>query len=79
VLFAKQWMKAHRYTPDKLEGMKKGAPRAYGVSFVCFVVMAAAIAILISRLGIQSLLGGIKLGFLCWVGFAATLGLTANM
>jgi hypothetical protein len=28
VLFAKQWMKAHGYTPDKLEAMKKGMVRA---------------------------------------------------
>lgn len=79
VLFAKPWMKAHGHTPDKLEAMKKGMARAYGVSFVCFLVMAAAMAILIGRIGIGTVLGGIKLGGLCWVGFAATIGLTANM
>jgi len=78
-LFAKPWMKAHGHTPDKLEAMKKGMARAYGVSFVCFLVMAAAMAILIGRIGIGTVLGGIKLGGLCWVGFAATIGLTANM
>jgi Protein of unknown function (DUF1761) len=79
VLFAKQWMKAHGYTPDKLEAMKKRMGRAYGVSFVCFLVMAAAMAILIHRLDVGSVFGGIKLGGLCWVGFAATISLTANM
>ncbi len=79
VLFAKQWMKAQGHTPEKLEAMKKGMARAYGVSFVCFLVTAAAMALLIGRLGIGSVLGGIKLGVLCWVGFAATVGLTANM
>lgn len=79
VLFAKQWMRAQGHTPEKLETMKKGVARAYAVSFVCFVVMAAMMAILIGRLGIGSVLGGIKLGVLCWIGFAATIGLTANM
>jgi hypothetical protein len=79
VLFAKQWMKAQGHTPEKLEAMKKGMARAYGVSFICLLVMAAAMALLIGRLGIGSVLGGIKLGVLCWVGFAATVGLTANM
>ena len=77
--FGKQWVKAHGYTPEKIEAMKAGAPRAYGVSLVCYVVVAAALAVLIERIGIQGVVGGIKLGALCWLGFAATIGLTANM
>lgn len=59
--------------------MRASAGRAYLVSFVCYVVMAAAVSVLVARIGVTSLKGGLKLGLFLGVGFAATLGLTANM
>jgi len=75
VLFAKQWMQAHGYTPEQLEAMKqRGVARAYAVSALCYLVMAYVLALLAS-----SFVQGLWLGFLLWLGFAATIGLTANM
>jgi len=79
VLFGKAWVKAHGYTAEKIEAMRASMGRAYGVSFLCYVVMAAAMAMLIGRIDILYVRGGIKLGALIGVGFAATIGLTANM
>lgn len=79
LLFAKQWVAAHGFTPEKLEAMKKGAGPAYGVTFLCWLVMAAALGVLTHRIGIHSALGGFKLGVLCWAGFAATVGLSAHV
>ncbi len=80
VLFAKQWMHAHGYTPEKVEDMKKkGMVRAYAVAGVCYVVMAYVLALLASYTQAASFGQGLWLGFLAWLGFAATLGLTANM
>lgn len=79
LLFAKRWVAAHGYSPEKVAEMQKDAPRAYGVSFVCFLVLSFCLAILVGRIGVQTALGGVKLGGLCWLGFAATLGLTANV
>jgi len=79
VLFAKPWMAAHGYTAESAAEMRKTAPRAYGVSVVCFFVMAIVLAILIRHLGITTSFGGAHLGALCWFGFAATIGLTATM
>jgi hypothetical protein len=79
LLFGKLWVKAHGYTPDKLVQMRAGAARAYGVSLVCYAVMAICLAHLIARLGIADAAAAAQLGALCWAGFAATLGLTANM
>src|SRR2546428_11141128 len=43
VLFAKQWMQAHGYTPEQLEAMKRrGGARAYARSAPCYPVMAGA-------------------------------------
>lgn len=79
LLFAKPWIKAHGYTPEKLKTMQTGAGRAYGVSLLCYLVMAAVLAVLVNLAGLHSLVGGVKLGILCWLGFAATIGLTAHM
>ncbi len=78
-LFAKQWMKAHGLTQAKVKAMQKDAAKAYGVTFACQLVLAYALAVLISMLHVVALLTGLKLGILCWVGFAATLGLMAHM
>src|SRR2546430_4650744 len=49
VLFAKQWMQAHGYTPEQLEAMKRrGVAPAYAVSALCYLVMAYALALLAS-------------------------------
>src|SRR6266542_4389481 len=79
VLFAKQWVHAHGYTPEKVEEMKKkGVTRAYAVAAVCYLVMAYVLALLASYTQATSLAQGLWLGFLVWLGFAATLGRTAN-
>ncbi len=80
VLFAKQWMTAQGYTPEKVQEMRKrGATRAYVVSVLCYVVMAYVVALLASYTNSTTLAQGLWLGFLSWLGFAATIGLTANM
>jgi len=80
LLFAKQWMQAQGYTPEKLETMKKqGITRGYLVSLLCYLVMAYVVALLASYTNSTSVAQGLWLGFLAWLGFAATIGLTANM
>src|SRR6266702_4277817 len=80
VLFAKQWMAAQGYTPEKLEEMKRrGVTRAYAVSVLCYLVTAYVMALLASYTNSTTLAQGLWLGFLSWLGFAATVGLTANM
>ncbi len=78
-LFGKPWMSAHGYTPERLEEMKKGMGKAYGLSFVCYLVMATVLSILIAWLGAANLWTGVCLAFYCWLGFAATIGLTSHL
>ena len=79
MLFGKAWVKAHGHTPEKIEAMRASMGRAYGVSFLCYVVMAVAMAILVRRMDVIYVRGGVKLGALIGVGFAATIGLTSHM
>ena len=79
VLFGKAWTEAHGLTPDQIAAMQKGAARAYGVSFLAYIVVAVVLSLLISLLGIDNWMAGAKLGFVCWAGFVATIGLTAYL
>jgi hypothetical protein len=79
MLFGRQWIAAHGYTPEKLAEMRLGMGKAYGITFVCYLVLAAVMNILINRMLIATALGGVKLGAIIWLGFAATIGLTANV
>lgn len=80
VLFARQWMQAQGYTPERLEEMKKkGLTRAYVGSALCDLVMAYVVALLATYTNSTTLAQGLWLGFLAWLGFAAPIGLTANL
>lgn len=79
LMFAKQWMEYQGYTPERLKAMQAGAKRAYAISFVCQLVIAAALAMLAAITHMTSAEAGIKLGLLCGVGFAATTGLMVNV
>lgn len=79
LFFAKQWIEIHADTPEKLKAIQAGAKKAYAVSFTCLLVMAAAMAMLVAITNMSTAFAGIKLGVLCWLGFAATIGLMANI
>ena len=80
VLFGKQWVEAHGYTPEKLEEMKKrGVLKAYAVSLLCYIVMAYVLSLLVAYTNATGPTQGLWLGFVCWLGFAATIGLTSHL
>src|SRR5438445_12383201 len=79
VLFAKQWMHAHGYTPEKVEEMKRrGVVRAYAVSFLCYLVMAYVVGLLVSYTQATGVVPGGGLGFLGRLVFPATPSLSVN-
>ena len=78
-LFGRAWVKAHGFTEETIARMRASAGRAYAVSFVCYVIMALAMSILIGRMDVRMLVGGVKLGAVLGIGFAAPLALTASM
>lgn len=79
LLFAKAWVAAHGYSEADVTAMRARAPRAYGISFLCFLLMAHVMAWLVHLTGASTWLYGVHLGFLAWLGFAVTLGLTAQV
>src|SRR2546427_9869584 len=79
VLFAKQWMVAQGYMPEKLEEMKRrGVTRAYAVSVLCYLVTAYVMALLASYTNSTTLAQGLWLGLLSWLGVAPPGALPAH-
>ena len=79
VLFAKPWMAAHGFTLESMAAMRSTMARSYAISFACLLVMAAVLAALLGRTGIVGAMHGARLAAFIWLGFAATIGLTANV
>src|SRR2546425_1685769 len=74
VLFAKQWMHAHGYTPEKVEEMKRrGVVRAHAVSFVCYLRMAYLGGLLVLYTQGAGVVEGGGPGVLAGGGFAGRL------
>jgi len=79
VLFAKQWMAAHGFTMDDVAKMQKQAPKAYGISFVCMLGIAFALACLLQMTGQSGWMAGLHMALFAWTGFGLTLGLIAHV
>ena len=79
LLFAKAWVKAHSYTPEKLAAMRAGAGKAYAGSFLAFVLIAFVLHLFLNHLGVTTAGAGAGWGLHAWLGFALPIGFTANL
>jgi hypothetical protein len=79
LLFAKQWVNAHGYSEEQVKEMQQGAGKAYAISVLSQLLIALAIAVLLSYLHFANFIQGLKLGLLLWAGLAFPLGLMATM
>src|SRR5690349_398970 len=69
VLFAKRWVALQGKSMDDMRAM--GAkPVMYVEVFICGLVTAWVLAVVIAHYGATTLAGGALVGALCWVGFA---------
>ena len=79
LMFHKFWVKAHGHSEEKIEEMRKTAGKAFLVSLPCYMVMALVLSVFALYTDSTTAMQGVSLGFLVWIGFFATLGLTAHM
>ena len=71
------WERAHGYDdPARMDMLRANAPRNYLVSLVGYLVMALVLRFLLYRLAASDAGSALRLAALCWLGFAATIGLT---
>lgn len=78
-LFGRLWARAHGFQEDQLAELRRTVARIWLVSLLCYLVVALVLAMLVSYLGLSRAVEGLGLGFLLWLGFAATLGLTQSV
>ncbi|MBX4197941.1 DUF1761 domain-containing protein [Candidatus Parcubacteria bacterium] len=70
--FGKKWMALVGMTPDMMAGAKSGARTAYSISAVVSLIMMYVLGLFISNMFTPTLGEAIRVGFLAWLGFAAT-------
>ena len=81
VLFARPWMALMGIDPEDKETlakMRKEAGPMYGQAFICSLVSATFLAIVITRMLVppENLLRGLKISFGIWLGFVAMVQYT---
>ncbi len=76
LMFGSLWLEANGYSPEQ---MRETAGRNLIVSLCCYAIMAFVLAALISYANVSTVLHGAILGFMVWIGFLATLGMTAYL
>jgi hypothetical protein len=81
-LFGPAWAKCRgvdMHDPKQSQELKKGMGNIYAATFGATVLSAFALGVLVVRIQSGGVLGGIKLGFLVWLGFTMTVQLTAAL
>jgi hypothetical protein len=73
VLFSRQWQAETKTTDAQF---RAGFMAASAAEIVTDIVMAYVLARFIAGLGVTTLIGGLTVGALAWVGFVATNGIT---
>jgi surface polysaccharide O-acyltransferase-like enzyme len=82
LLFAKPWTVAMGYDPNdkaKMDEMRKGAGKLYGITFIASLISAFVLAKIIDVTTVNSALYGMKIGFAVWLGFVTTVQLTSTL
>lgn len=70
--FGKTWIKLSGISKEDIEKAKKaGMTQSYVIASVGSLVMACVLGVLTYYLGTMTLMGGMKLGILVWLGFIA--------
>ena len=81
-LFAKPWTLAMGYDLNdkaKMDEMRKGAGKLYGITFIASLISAFVLAKIIDVTTVNSALYGMKIGFAVWLGFVTTVQLTSTL
>jgi hypothetical protein len=74
-IFMKEWLAGNRQTMEELEQLQQQGHNpliAYAVSFIGALVIAAAISLFTQMTGRQTIIRGVWVAVLAWIGFVLT-------
>lgn len=71
-LFGDTWELLIGKSEKELHKIKKRVGFSYGINFIATFILSYVLAYIIRSTNTFTLLGGITIGFLCWLGFVAT-------
>jgi len=75
LIFGKPWMRLIGMTAEQMKGAK-GVWKSYLATFIGRIIMGAVLAILIGSLGVFTIKHSLLVGFVLWLGFVATTGMS---
>ena len=80
-LFGKVWIRMQGWSDEKVEELKRkmSPPKFFGGMIVSYLVLAAAVAMLVAALGLKGPAAGAYLGSILWLGPAAAIGFTGHL
>jgi hypothetical protein len=80
-LFGKFWMRLQAYSDERMAAMKarRPMPMFLGIMFVAYLVLAFAIALLLTGIPERNAMTGAVVGAILWLGPAAAIGLTGHI
>lgn len=81
-LFGPAWAKCRgidMHDPKQSQELQKGMGGVYAATSAASLLSAFALCVLVVRIPAGGVLGGLKLGFLVWLGFTMTVQLTAAL
>ncbi len=71
LMFANKWMELQGKTRDELMASGGAGPLLYVQVFVCGFLTSLCMDALLKRFDSHFVVSGVKVAFLCWLGFAA--------
>lgn len=69
-ILGKAWIKEIGKTEEDLKANFNPA-KTYGLAFVGQIIMSYVLARIFSYVGAETIVDGLRIGFLCWLGFSA--------
>ena len=73
ILFGKVWIREMGLKEKEMKKMKKGSGKSYVANFITLLITSYILALLIKVLSVATLMEGVRIGFLLWLGFIATV------
>jgi hypothetical protein len=72
LLFAKKWIALMGLSDEDIKkaASSSNMPMMYLMAFVCGLLVSGAMAVIIGKSGDVSIISGVLLGAICWLGFA---------